>query len=203
MLWNGIQDESNIYRSDPVSNYNFALTVEAIYDIPLKSVRPIVKNNNYERIREGGINDYVHLKRMPITEPFTIQVERYAGNSILDPLANGAELTLPVILKVAKSTGAYHDNNTARIYVFTGCTVMGKEYGELNAERSGLCTEIITIAYREMVIIPNVTNLGGDADDFLRTGFDKVMKETYIPKKMKKQYIHFIRIVKYTRVKNM
>jgi hypothetical protein len=40
-----------------------------------------------------------------------------------------------------------------RTYTFTGCTVMSKEYGELNAESSGLHTETTTIGYRELVRI--------------------------------------------------
>lgn len=154
-------DSSNVYRSKPVNNFNFILHVEAIYNIPLKSVRMFQKNNKFEYIKEGGVNDYVHMKRMPITEPFTFQVERYISNSVLDPLANGAELMLPVILKVQKSDHM-EDTDCARLYVFTGCVVMGKEYGELNAERSGLATEVVTIAYKELFVLPNFAALGGD-----------------------------------------
>ena len=38
-----------------------------------------------------------------------------------------------------------------RTFVFTGCTVISKTYGELNAEKSGILTESIVIAYREML----------------------------------------------------
>ena len=150
-----------LYLGSPVVNYHYSMLVEAVYNIPLRSVRAFTKNNNYERIQEGGVNDYVTLKRMPITEMFTFQVERYITSAILDPLSNGSELTLPIVLNVMKGTN-FTDNRNARMYIFSGCTVTGKEYGELNAERSGLATEVITIAYRSLYVVPNVLSLGGD-----------------------------------------
>lgn len=166
----GVKDDfanTNVYNSKPIGSYNFTLTVEGIYDIPLRSVKVMQKQNNYEKIREGGVNDYVHLKRMPITEPFVFQVEKYLSNSVLDPLANGAELTLPVFLKIQHGQGSerkgMEDTDAARVYMFTGCVVMGKEYGELNAEKSALATEVVTIGYKEMFIIPSLWALGGDS----------------------------------------
>ncbi|MPM32168.1 hypothetical protein SDC9_78727 [bioreactor metagenome] len=51
-----------------------------------------------------------------------------------------------------------------RTYVFTGCTVTKKEYGKLDAERSELLTENVTIAYREMVCLDiPFTDLASDA----------------------------------------
>lgn len=153
--------------SIPIGSYSFILRVEGVYEIPVKGVRAFQKQNNYEKIKEGGVNDFVHLRRMPIQEPFTIQIERYVSNSFFDPLANGSELMLPLILQVLKTAdikGGYNadsDKNTGKVFVFTGCTVMGKEYGELNAEQSGLATETVTIGYKEMFIFPNMAALGG------------------------------------------
>ena len=137
---------------NPATNFNFILRVEGIFDLPCKSVHVFQKENEYEYIQEGGLNDYVHMKRKPISKPFTFQVERYVGvdGLLVDYLANGTELVLPLVLLVNR----YHWNGypyPTRTYVFTGCTVIGKEYGELNAERSGLLVETTTIAYREMV----------------------------------------------------
>lgn len=147
--------------NNPITSFNFVLEVEGIYFMPLKSVRTFTKENEYEYIREGGVNDYVHMKRKPISKPFTFQVERYIGTErFLDPLANGTELVLPLLLYIYrhKATQGFSElapKRPARIYVFTGCTVMSKEYGELNAEKSGLLTETTTIAYRELMVIPN------------------------------------------------
>ena len=137
---------------NPATNFNFILRVEGTFDLPCKSVHVFQKENEYEYIQEGGLNDYVHMKRKPISKPFTFQVERYVGvdGLLVDYLANGTELVLPLVLLVNR----YHWNGypyPTRTYVFTGCTVIGKEYGELNAERSGLLVETTTIAYREMV----------------------------------------------------
>ncbi len=152
-------DSGNIlvrnYGNNPAVNFNFMLRVEGIYDLPCKSVHVFQKENEYELIQEGGLNDYVHMRRKPISKPFTFQVERYVGTDILDPLANGTDLVLPVILLVNRYR-IYGDFLPIRMYVFTGCTVMSKEYGELNAEKSGLLVETTTIAYREMVCIDDV-----------------------------------------------
>ena len=82
----------------------------------------------------------------------------------LDPLANGTELILPLILYVyrhATRAGITESGSPAwpsRVYTFTGCTVMSKEYGALDSEKSGLVTETTTIAYRELVVLTNPFN---------------------------------------------
>ena len=103
------------------------------------------------------------MKRKPISKPFTFQVEKYVGTErFLDPLALGTELILPVILYVYRHQARQGvDKNAAapaypaRMYIFTGCTVISKEYGELNAEQSSILTETTTIAYRELIAITN------------------------------------------------
>ena len=135
----------------PVINFAFMLRVEGIFDLPCKSIKGIRRENEFDHIQEGGLNDYVHLKRKPITKPFTFQVERYVGVNWIDPMPLGTELTLPVILFVNKYS--FPGLDPVRTYAFTGCTVISKDYGELNAEASGLLVETVTIAYREMVCI--------------------------------------------------
>ena len=136
---------------DPLVNFNFMLRVEGVMDIPCKSVSAFTKENEYEYIKEGGLNDYVHMKRKPISKPFTFTVERYITPSyMVDPLALGAELFLPVLLFVSRYGNDFRI--IARTYTFTGCTVISKEFGSLNAEKSGLLTESVTIAYREMLV---------------------------------------------------
>ncbi len=177
MAWDWLDDSllgnagetTNAALRNPITNFNFVLEVEALYFLALKGVKVFNKENEYEYIREGGVNDYVHMRRKPISKPFTFQVERYVGNErFLDPLALGSELMLPVILyvyryqprqAVTESAPAW----PARLYTFTGCTVTAKEYGELNAEKSGLLTETTTIAYRELVVVTNPT-WGPDAE---------------------------------------
>ena len=135
---------------NPAVAYSFALQVEAAFFIPLRSVHVFTKENEFEYYQEGGLNDYVHMLRKPITKPFTFQVERYVGtdagffdlnSGFLDPLSLGTDLVLPVVLYVNRSpAGDWYKNisftNCARAYIFTGCTVIAKEYGELNAEQS-------------------------------------------------------------------
>lgn len=147
--------------NNPIPAFNFVLMVEAVYFLPIKTIRAFTKENEFEYIKEGGVNDYVHMKRKPISKPFTFQIERYVGTErFMDPLALGTELILPVVLFMYrhKARSGWSDSAPAypaRLYAFTGCIVTSKEYGELNAERAGLLTETTTIAYREMVVLNN------------------------------------------------
>ena len=133
-----------------IPSFNFMLRVDGAFDIPLKSVQPFSRDNEYEPIQEGGMNDYVYLKRKPITQPFKLVIERYVNYnlSIADPLSNGTELLLPLLLFVGNNTGG--SQTYSRYYTFTGAVVMGKQYGGLDAEKSGLLTETITFGYNHM-----------------------------------------------------
>jgi hypothetical protein len=138
-------------RINPLVNFNFLLRVEAMFDLPCKSVRAFTRELEYDTIQEGGLNDYVHMRRKPISRPFTLEVERYVGVDYVDPLPLGADLMLPVFLFVTRRPGEFQ--TVVRTYVFTGCTVIKKVYGELAAEQSGLLTDTVTIAYREMICV--------------------------------------------------
>ncbi len=168
MLGNTDYDAIN----NPITAFNFVLEVEGLYFLPIKTVRAFTKENEYEYIREGGLNDYVHLKRKPISKPFTFQIERYVGTErFLDPLANGTELVLPLILYVYRHKARSGISQSApewpaRVYTFTGCTVMSKEYGQLDAEKSGLLTETTTIAYRELVVLTNPFQASSEATEW-------------------------------------
>ncbi|MCL2035970.1 MAG: hypothetical protein FWG83_01105 [Oscillospiraceae bacterium] len=152
-----MKDDNNLVWNkgvNPVVGFNFMLRVELAFDLPCKSVRAFTKENEYELIQEGGLNDYVHMKRKPISKPFTLEVERYIGVDYIDPLPNGAELALPVLLIIARyPTHNFNPQMWTRVYGFTGCTVMKKTYGELVADKSSLITDTTTIAYREMILL--------------------------------------------------
>ena len=139
-----------------LSNFRFVLKVDGAFDVPLKSVRAFNRENEYDYIQEGGLNDYVHMRRKPISKPYTLVVERYvpASLGINDPLTSGVELLLPLLLFVGKNTGG-STMNYSRYYAFTGAVVMSKEYGGLDAERAGMLTESITIGYNQMFCITN------------------------------------------------
>lgn len=158
------EDEGNIGVSNQsknvLVNYNFMLRVEGIYDLPCKSVHSFTKENEFEYVQEGGVNDYVHMLRKPVSKPFSFTVERYVGMDIVPSLPLGAELVLPVILMVAANANQF--GKAKRTFVFTGCTVMSKTYGELNAEKSDLLTETIVIGYREMTEVTVPVHRGSD-----------------------------------------
>ena len=85
-----ITTENNLVLNQgksPLVGYNFMLRVEGIYDLPCKSVHAFSRELEYDFIQEGGLNDYVHMLRKPISKPFTLEVERYVGVDYVDPLA--------------------------------------------------------------------------------------------------------------------
>ncbi|MCR5654156.1 MAG: phage tail protein [Lachnospiraceae bacterium] len=137
-----------------MTNFRFRLLVNGAFEVPLKSVRAFNRENEYEYIQEGGLNDYVHARRKPIAKPYTLVVERYVPMQLDDPLTNGAEMSLPLMLFVGRNTGGSMDNG--RIYVFTGAYVMSKEYGGLDAEKGAMMTETITIGYNMMFCITDI-----------------------------------------------
>ena len=134
-----------------LTSYNFLLRVEAKYDLACKSVQAFRKENEYEYIQEGGLNDYVHMLRKPVNQPPTLEIERYVTENDIDPLPLGAVLSMPLLLLVSRQPHAFE--KARRSYAFTGCVVTGKEYGGLDAESSALVTEKITIAYQELFVI--------------------------------------------------
>lgn len=139
-----------------IPNFSFMLRVDGMFDVPLKTVRAFTRENEYDYIQEGGQNDYVYIKRKPVSKPFTIICERYIPTQLNDPLSNGTELTLPLMLFIGKNVGGKFDaGNAGRYYVFTGAVVMSKEYGQLDAEHSGLLTETVTIGYNRMFCVTN------------------------------------------------
>ncbi|MBR5969439.1 MAG: hypothetical protein IK016_03735 [Lachnospiraceae bacterium] len=138
---------------EPLPAFNFVLIVEGVMSLSCRRVHSFTKENEFEYIQEGGLNDYVHMRRKQITKPFTFQVERYVHvDSLPDPIELGTELVLPVLLLVYDtSLHGLRSLTPLRTYTFTGCTVMAKEFGELNGEQSGLLVETTTIGYREMM----------------------------------------------------
>jgi len=136
---------------NPLLSNNFLLRVDALYDIPCRRISNIKMEEEYEAIQEGGVNDYVHLRKKPVTKPHTIEIERYIGEKFFDPLPLGRKLTLPLLLYVSRYANSF--DTSKLVFTFTGCTVIAKSYGELNAEVSGLMVQKITIAFENFYVV--------------------------------------------------
>ncbi len=147
----GIHVEKGI---SPVINNNFLLRVEAVFDLPCRKVSNIQVEQEFETIQEGGVNDYVRLRKKPASKPNTFQVERYVGVNYFDPLILGYQPLLPILLYVDRYANNF--DFPSRTFIFTGCTVTAKNYGEMNAESSGLMVETTTIAFQQMYVIDNL-----------------------------------------------
>ena len=106
-----ITDQNFLFMNQglhPVVNYNYMLRVEAVFDLPCKSIKAFSRELEYEIIQEGGLNDYVHMKRKPRSSPYTLEIERYVGLDFFDPLPLGADLALPVVLFVSRYEGDFN-----------------------------------------------------------------------------------------------
>jgi hypothetical protein len=117
-------------------------------------VSGITQELEYENIMEGGVNDYVQIRQKPSTKVKVLEIERYIGEKYLDPLTVGRRPVLPIILYVSRYMNDFA--TPKMVFTFTGCTVMEKSYGELDAEKSGLFTEKTKIAYESVVLVPNI-----------------------------------------------
>ena len=146
-------------KYEVLPNFRFVLRVEAAFDVPLKSIRPFTKENEFEQIEEGGLNDYVHIKRKHCTRPHTIQVERYLTEDFYDPIPNGTSFALPLLLFVGGNNGQEFSWAPRRTYCFFGAQVMNKEIGGFDAEKSGLLTETVTIAYHQLYMMDTPVDL--------------------------------------------
>jgi hypothetical protein len=135
---------------NPLVNNIFLLRVDAIYDLACTKVSGISQEKEYENIQEGGVNDYVHLREKPTSRPKILEIERYIGEKYLDPLPVGKKPLLPLVLYVSYSINDF--DNAKMTFTFTGCTVLEKKYGDLDAERSGLMTEKTRIAYQNVTV---------------------------------------------------
>lgn len=121
-----------------IPNMNFRLLMDGT-EIPCKSIRGF-RQETEEYINEGGLNGYVHIRPRPVSKPPVIEVERYVTENFTDPLPAGQALPSYLVLEVGEKLR----------FLFKGCTVAAKSYGELNAEKGGILVETTTISYQQM-----------------------------------------------------
>lgn len=164
----------------PLVNTNFLLRVDAVYDLPCRKVSGFESEIEYETIQSGGVNDYVFLRQKPASKPHTFQVERYIEEDFFDPLTVGKIFEMPIVLYVSRYHNSFEQPKST--FTFSGCMVLSKKYGEMDAERSGLLVETTTIAYQQVLL----ENKDGDnpmaewkfdktGNDYLGTGNRKAI----------------------------
>lgn len=146
-------DILSLFRENPLVNCNFLLRVDAVYDLPCKRINSFQMENEYETIQEGGVNDYVYLRKKPISKPFTFEYERYIGMNYFDPLPIGRRPEKPIFLYISNYGNGFLFSR--RVFIFQGCTVTQKRYGELDAEKTGLLLETTTVAYQQLQVKDN------------------------------------------------
>ena len=138
-------------RVDPVAGMNFVMRLNACIDIPLKKVGSISEDFEYETIRQGGINDYVSIRQKQISQVRSFDVEFYVSKGYSHNLALGTSFKIPILIIVSDAPGFFDVQYVRRMYAFSGCTVIGRTYGDLDAESGSLIVESAKIAYERMV----------------------------------------------------
>lgn len=140
---------SNMKNNEMIMSMNFLLTMDR-EEIPCKSIHGFHREREQEYIQEGGMNDYVHLRPKPVSKPSTLEIERYVTADYKDYFPEGAVLAADIVLEVGKGN-SFTEGSSLRL-IFKGCTVTGKSYGELNAEKGGIFTETVTVSYQELKV---------------------------------------------------
>ena len=131
---------------NPLVNFNFMLRVELMFDLPCKSVRAFTRELEYDYIQEGGLNDYVHMRRKPITRPV---------------LAEGS---------VTNHAGALVLEGTARSVLDLACDRCGKEFSREKAvQLDSLVAQDLEDEENDEIILLEGTEL--DLDDVVTTAF--------------------------------
>lgn len=144
----------NLFNTEPLVNYHFLLRVNAAMDVACKRVEAFASEAEFEYLQEGGVNEYVHMLKKPITTPKVIQIEYYANNNLVSAFSVGERMLIPMVLYIAKQANNI-DTNFAKQYIFSGCVVKKKTSGALDAEQSGLVTDTVEIAFETVTVINN------------------------------------------------
>ncbi len=122
-------------------------------EIGCKSIQGLEEETEYEYIQEGGLNNYVHIRRKPVLRPVALVIERYVmDGEDEDPMPCGAVFADPVAVIVKRDGRRSPQDAPFLEYHFYGCVVAKKSYSSLNAEEASLLTETVTLLcqYMEM-----------------------------------------------------
>ena len=87
---NGISDQNYVVYNagrHPIVGYNFMLRVEAVFDLPCKSVKAISRELEFDYVQEGGLNDYVHIRNKQRLHDYVLGSEK-EHNEILRQLTD-------------------------------------------------------------------------------------------------------------------
>ena len=72
-------------------------------EIGCKSIQGLEEETEYEYIQEGGLNNYVHIRRKPVLRPVALVIERYVmDGEDEDPMPCGAVFADPVAVIVKR-----------------------------------------------------------------------------------------------------
>lgn len=132
---------------DIYTNMNFTVRADG-REIPCRSVQGMQRQREQEFIREGGQNDFVHVRPKPVSRAQILKLECLASKSNEDILPLGRILSEPLVVETKP------DASSGKLVRFTfgGCMVVDKIYGDLRAEKGGLLEETISVAYQEMKV---------------------------------------------------
>jgi hypothetical protein len=117
------------------------------------AAEPVVNDpgETHEKPEEKSSGSSSGTSELCTVSELVAAVERISGEKAPEQSPFFGDKTPEVLAYLDRHADAVME--LKRVYTFTGCTVISKEYGELNAEHPGLLVEKAVIAYRELVTV--------------------------------------------------
>ena len=134
---------------DPLAAYTFRVFL-GVMEFGFSKVSGLGREAETTIYQEGGINDRVHVLRVPTKTPGTLRMERgaYAGECIPLYLA-GERLILPMLIEVRSPEG-----ELGKFYTLTGLVVKKWEAGELDALQNTILIDRFELQYEHLLVTP-------------------------------------------------
>ena len=129
----------------PVSSNRFSVTIGPI-TMSFSKIKNISKQIQYDVLKEGGVNDYVHIMQKAYSQPHKLVLEKGLGDSsimsMLVPALVGKKLPFPGTINIKNSKG----DNVAT-YTFDSPIIVKWQLGELNALENKVLIESMEIVH--------------------------------------------------------
>ncbi len=131
--------------SRPVSGNRFSVWIGQ-FSMSFSKIRNISREIEVEVLKEGGVNDYVHILQKSYSSPHKLIFERgLCESSILSnptPLLVGKRLPFPGIINVHDAKGEIMAS-----YSFSEPIILKWELGDLDAMQNSILIETLEVAH--------------------------------------------------------
>ncbi|MEF9915820.1 MAG: phage tail protein [Lachnospiraceae bacterium] len=129
-------------RADLITKFNFLVYID-LHPFGFTKISNISHSIDYETIKEGGVNDMVHLVKKPKETPDKVVLEKGLSLGLLHdkPIQVGITLAKGILIIIMK-------NGKPRMELFCDtCMVTKWEYDGFDATSNQMAIKKIEIAY--------------------------------------------------------